>query len=161
MLLAARCAACDRPGPSPCPSCHADLRPPVPEPDLPGLDGLVALLRYDGAARALVARIKYRNHRAAVPWLAGGLAAEVRRVGARVDVVTGDRSGSRVASEEDPIATEVPVHHLACFTRIESLSKPHQLVLDQGIHWIEDERAYSRYSRLSLPMRNKRGSKRV
>ncbi|HYI61762.1 MAG TPA: phosphoribosyltransferase family protein [Acidimicrobiales bacterium] len=88
MLLAARCAVCDRPGASPCPACHAGLRPPVPEPDPPGLDGLVALLRYDGPARALVARVKYRNRRAAVPWLAAGLAARVAEVGAGVDVVT-------------------------------------------------------------------------
>jgi len=86
MLLAARCAACQRPGPSPCPACHAALRPPAPEPDPPGLSGLVALLRYEGPARALVAQIKYRNRRQAVPWLADGLAAHL--VGHRFDVVT-------------------------------------------------------------------------
>lgn len=84
MLLAARCAVCDAPGASPCPACHAGLRPPAPEPPPPGLDGLVALLRYDGPARPLVARVKYRNRRLALAWLAAGLAA---RVGP-VDVVT-------------------------------------------------------------------------
>lgn len=86
MLLATRCAACDRPGASPCPSCHGALRPPAPEPDPPGLDGLIALLRYDGPARALVARIKYRNQRQAVAWLADGLAAHARRVA--IELVT-------------------------------------------------------------------------
>lgn len=86
MLLATRCGACDRPGPSPCPACHAALRPPAPDADPPGLGGLVALLRYDGPARPLVARVKYRNRRQAVAWLADGLAA---RLGATpVDIVT-------------------------------------------------------------------------
>ena len=86
MLLATRCAACDRPGASPCPACHAALRPPAPEPDPPGLAGLVALLRYEGPARALVAQVKYRNRRQAVTWLADGLA--VRLEAGRFDVVT-------------------------------------------------------------------------
>jgi len=47
---------------------------------------MVALLRYEGPARALVARIKYRNQRQAVAWLADGLAARLP-VG-RFDVVT-------------------------------------------------------------------------
>lgn len=77
MLLAQRCAVCDRSGPSPCATCHRGLRPPAPDVDPPGLDGLVALLRYDGPARALVARVKYRNRRQALAWLASGLAAHV------------------------------------------------------------------------------------
>jgi len=86
MLLAARCAICGRSGASPCADCHRGLRPPSPEPDPPGLDGLVALLRYDGPARPLVARIKYRNERRAVSWLADGLAARLAAVAG--DVVT-------------------------------------------------------------------------
>lgn len=86
MLLATRCAACDRPGASPCPRCHGALGPPAPEPDPPGLNGLIALLRYDGPARALVARIKYRNQRQVVAWLADGLAAQVRD--AAIELVT-------------------------------------------------------------------------
>jgi predicted amidophosphoribosyltransferase len=88
MLLSTRCAVCDAPGASPCPACHAGLRPPAPEPPPPGLDGLIALLRYDGPARALVARIKYRNRRLAVAWLAAGLARLVAALGVGVDVVT-------------------------------------------------------------------------
>jgi predicted amidophosphoribosyltransferase len=40
-----------------------------------GLDGCWSLLAYDGPARELVTRLKYRNHRAAVAWLADGMAA--------------------------------------------------------------------------------------
>lgn len=41
------------------------------------MDRCSALLRYDGPARDLVARVKYRNARAAVGWLATGMAALV------------------------------------------------------------------------------------
>ncbi|HMJ79156.1 MAG TPA: phosphoribosyltransferase family protein [Iamia sp.] len=88
MLLAARCASCDRPGASPCRACHAGLLPPAPEPDPAGLAGLVTLLRYDGPARPLVARVKYRNHRQGLTWLATGLARRVRAAGVPVDLVT-------------------------------------------------------------------------
>lgn len=44
---------------------------PVP----PGLDDCRALLDYDGPARDLVARIKYRNQRAVVGWLGSAMAA--------------------------------------------------------------------------------------
>jgi predicted amidophosphoribosyltransferase len=77
VLLSARCAGCDAAGPSPCPTCRARLRPPAPEVDPPGLEGLVAVLRYDGPARALVARVKYRNQRQALAWMADALAAAV------------------------------------------------------------------------------------
>jgi predicted amidophosphoribosyltransferase len=51
-----------------------------------GLDGLVAVYAYDGVARELVARVKYRNARAAVGWLADVMAARAAASG--VDVVT-------------------------------------------------------------------------
>jgi predicted amidophosphoribosyltransferase len=56
----------------------------VPVP--PGLDGCRALLDYDGAARQLVARIKYRNQRAALGWLAAAMAPMVEP--GSVEVVT-------------------------------------------------------------------------
>jgi predicted amidophosphoribosyltransferase len=52
------------------------------------LVGLVALLRYEGPARPLVARIKYRNHRQGLVWLATGLARRVAAAGVVVDLVT-------------------------------------------------------------------------
>lgn len=86
MLLASRCGSCARPGPSPCAGCHALLRRPAADVDPPGLPGLVALLRYDGPARPLVARVKYRNQRQVVAWLADGLVALLE--GSPVDIVT-------------------------------------------------------------------------
>jgi predicted amidophosphoribosyltransferase len=41
----------------------------------PGLDRCLALVEYVGAGRELVARLKYRNARASVRWLAVGMAA--------------------------------------------------------------------------------------
>lgn len=80
------CGACRAPGPSPCETCLLALRRPSPLPPPPGLDALVPLLAYDGVARHLVARIKYRNARAAVPWLAAELAQRLDRDA--VDCVT-------------------------------------------------------------------------
>jgi competence protein ComFC len=55
----------------------------------PGLDECLALLSYEGAARELVARIKYRNHRAALGWLATGMAGLVDTVlRSEIDIVT-------------------------------------------------------------------------
>jgi predicted amidophosphoribosyltransferase len=39
------------------------------------VDGCAALLEYDGAGRELVARLKYRNARSSLPFLARGMAA--------------------------------------------------------------------------------------
>jgi ComF family protein len=50
-----------------------------------GVDRCHALLHYDGAARELVARLKYRNARASITWLARAMAALIE---GPVDVVT-------------------------------------------------------------------------
>ena len=86
MLIPRRCAACGDMGPSPCGACIASMRraPALPVPA--GLDRCASLLLYAGAAREVVARLKYRNARASVAWLAAGMAALVDP--ATVDVVT-------------------------------------------------------------------------
>lgn len=75
MLLPVRCAVCSRAGRSPCATCVVELRraPPLPPP--PGLDACFALVSYEGAGRELVARLKYRNCRGSLTWLATGMAA--------------------------------------------------------------------------------------
>lgn len=50
--------------------------PPVPVPV--GLVGCRALLAYEGPARELLARLKYRNERAGLAWLVAGLVALVQ-----------------------------------------------------------------------------------
>lgn len=80
---------CGSTGGAPCSGCAARLRPAPDLPVPPGLDALVAVLAYQGAGRQLVARLKYRNQRSALPALADAMAAGVRaRIGAgRIDVV--------------------------------------------------------------------------
>jgi predicted amidophosphoribosyltransferase len=79
---------CERPGPAPCAGCLATLRPAPSLPVPPGLVACRALLAYDGPGRDLVARLKYRNARSALPWVAAGMAALAATAGDDVDVVT-------------------------------------------------------------------------
>ncbi|MFP5318897.1 MAG: ComF family protein [Acidimicrobiia bacterium] len=86
MLLPRTCPVCGRAGQSPCPGCRRQLRaaPSLPPPPL--VDRCVALLDYAGPGREVVARLKYRNARSSLAYLAGGMAALVDP--AEVDVVT-------------------------------------------------------------------------
>ena len=90
MLLPASCPACGAPGAAPCRACRSALRraPALPPP--PGLDWCSALLAYEGVGREVVARLKYRNARSALPWLAAGLAELVAAAGRQpgLDAVT-------------------------------------------------------------------------
>jgi predicted amidophosphoribosyltransferase len=61
------------------------MEPAPPRPPPRGLDGLSALLAYQGPGRELVARLKYRNARASVGWLAAGMAGLAKRAGAGAD----------------------------------------------------------------------------
>ncbi len=76
-LLPVRCPACGRPGAAPCAGCVGRMRRAHPGPIPPGLDACRSLLAYEGPARELVARLKYRNDRAALAWLADGMAGLV------------------------------------------------------------------------------------
>ncbi|MBW3548180.1 MAG: hypothetical protein KY452_08635, partial [Actinobacteria bacterium] len=75
LLLPPSCGGCGRPGPAPCPTCWRALAAAPPVGPVPGLDRCRALLRYEGAGRELLARLKYRNARSSVPFLARGMAA--------------------------------------------------------------------------------------
>jgi ComF family protein len=86
VLLATTCPVCDRRGSAPCPTCLAALRPAPALAPPPGVDACRALLAYQGAGRELVARLKHRNHRVALPGLAAAAAALVGPD--EVDVVT-------------------------------------------------------------------------
>lgn len=85
------CGGCGALGASPCELCIELLERPPPLPPPVGVDTLVALLAYDDVGRELVARVKYRNGRAAVPWLGRELAGRVREANRRsppLDLVT-------------------------------------------------------------------------
>ncbi len=62
------------------------MAPSVPVPVPPSFDRCRALLAYDGAAREVVAQLKYRNVRSPADWLGRGLADLVHP--GEVDLVT-------------------------------------------------------------------------
>jgi predicted amidophosphoribosyltransferase len=68
------CPGCGGPGAPVCPGCTAKLHAPVAAAPPPGISAWWAPFAYEGVARELVARVKYRNVRAVVPWLADAMA---------------------------------------------------------------------------------------
>ncbi|MGQ0825197.1 MAG: ComF family protein [Actinomycetota bacterium] len=74
-LFASSCAACSARARPLCEGCRAQLRAPPSAPPPPGVDWWVAAFAYAGPGRELVARTKYRNGRAAIPWLAAAVSA--------------------------------------------------------------------------------------
>ena len=71
------CPGCGARADPVCEACRARLRPAAPEPPPPGVDAWVAPYAYEGVARELIARVKYRQARAALPWLAAAVAGAV------------------------------------------------------------------------------------
>ena len=74
MLFSQLCAVCQGPGPSPCRRCVTDMRAVGEMAPLEPLSGLWAAFAYAGAGRELLARLKYRNQRSSVRWLASAMA---------------------------------------------------------------------------------------
>jgi predicted amidophosphoribosyltransferase len=105
-LLPGRCAGCGRAAEPVCAACAEGLRraPPLALP--PALDGWVAPFAYDGVAREIVARVKYRNGRAALPWLADAMAAAFRAEQASGRFATGVER--RAGSSEHATVTWAP-----------------------------------------------------
>jgi predicted amidophosphoribosyltransferase len=82
------CPGCGRRGDPLCTSCAAQLRRAHPALAPPGLDAWWAAFAYEGVAREVVARVKYRSARAAVPWLADAMVDALPATVPRFDVVT-------------------------------------------------------------------------
>jgi predicted amidophosphoribosyltransferase len=81
------CAGCGRRGAFLCDGCARTLTLAPSGAPPPFVDEWVALFAYEGVARELTARVKYRNARAALPWFATMLANAVAR---RFDVASVD-----------------------------------------------------------------------
>lgn len=84
------CPGCGLPCPAGgavCAQCAATLHRAPPAPPPVGIDAWWAAFAYEGAAREVVARVKYRGARAAVPWLADAM-VDVLDPRPTVDVVT-------------------------------------------------------------------------
>ncbi len=131
MLLPTTCPACRRPGPAPCPACVAAMHssPPVALPM--GLSACRALLVYEGPARELVARLKYRNARSAVTWLVEGLASLVQGQDMPVAVgwapTTAVRRRARGFDQAEVLARRLAAHlGLACPALLTRLPGPPQ-----------------------------------
>ncbi len=84
MFLPMRCPLCETIGAAPCASCARALVPAPVLAAVVGCDSVAACYRYDGAARALVLALKYRNRRDSTAFCAVAIAARVPVV----DVVT-------------------------------------------------------------------------
>lgn len=79
MLVASTCPVCGQLGAAPCAGCRSALQPVGPVwPPPAGTDGCVALFAYEGAGRAVIAGLKFRNERSTVAWLGRALAEQVR-----------------------------------------------------------------------------------
>jgi predicted amidophosphoribosyltransferase len=87
-LLPLLCARCGTRGAPICGACLAALPGAHRAPPPPGIDWWVSWLAYEGDAREVIARAKYRGERAALRELARHLATFVERAPARADVVT-------------------------------------------------------------------------
>jgi predicted amidophosphoribosyltransferase len=87
VLLPGSCPGCGAPAE---PVCDACLETLLPAPSLatpPGLDHLAVAFAYEGVAREVVARVKYRNARGALSWLAAEMLEQLAS-GTALDVVT-------------------------------------------------------------------------
>ena len=84
------CPGCGRAADPVCAGCAAGLVRPPPTPPPEGVDAWVAPYAYEGVARELVARVKYRGAHAATRWLAAAMVEEVARlaIADRLDAVT-------------------------------------------------------------------------
>ena len=87
-MLPARCPGCGRRGALVCAACAATLAPAPLGPPPPPVEWWTACFAYEGVARELVARAKYRNERRFLVLVARELARAVERAPAPIDLVT-------------------------------------------------------------------------
>ena len=87
-LLPARCPGCGRRGALVCAGCAATLAPAPSGPPPPPVEWWTACFAYEGVARELVARAKYRNERRFLGLVARELARAVECAPASIDLVT-------------------------------------------------------------------------
>ena len=103
-----RCPGCGRPAEPICDSCRCSVLPAPHAAPPAGVDAWAAAFAYAGVARELVARVKYRRIRAAVPFLAAAMADALvatsvggpRRADVRVAVLRRERGEDRLGVVE-------------------------------------------------------------
>ncbi len=87
-MLPAQCPGCGRRGAFVCNGCAASLVPPPSAAPPAPLEWWSACFSYDGVARELVARAKYRNQRRFLVVVAREVARTLQRAPGPIDVVT-------------------------------------------------------------------------
>ncbi len=85
-VFPAWCPGCGRHAEPVCDACANTLRSPPALPPPAEVDRWLAPFAYEGVARELVARVKYRRTRATVPWLAARMASLLTAAGADAGV---------------------------------------------------------------------------
>jgi predicted amidophosphoribosyltransferase len=88
LLLPGKCPGCGRQAEPVCDACARSMRAAPAGRPIPGVTWAVSAFAYEGVARELVARVKYRNERVAVRWLAARLAQRCATAPTPIDVVT-------------------------------------------------------------------------
>jgi predicted amidophosphoribosyltransferase len=88
LLLPAKCPGCGRRAEPVCADCARSMRAAPRGRPVPGVVWEGSVFAYEGVARELIARVKYRNERVAVRWLAANLAARCASAPVPFDVVT-------------------------------------------------------------------------
>jgi len=88
LLLPGTCPGCGRRAEAVCSQCAASMRTAPRGRPVPGVSWAVAAFAYEGVARELVARVKYRNERVAVRWLGARLARCCADAPAPFDAIT-------------------------------------------------------------------------
>jgi predicted amidophosphoribosyltransferase len=88
LVFPAVCPGCGVAAEPVCGRCATSLAPAPGAPPPPGVDEWAAAFAYAGVARELVARLKYRNARAALAWLAPAVAVAAATLDGRGSVVT-------------------------------------------------------------------------
>jgi predicted amidophosphoribosyltransferase len=86
-LLPARCPGCGVRAEPVCPRCARTLRLPPPVPPPPPIARWRAAWAYEGVAREVVARLKYRNARHVVPFVADAMVDALGCLDDSVDAV--------------------------------------------------------------------------
>ena len=87
-LLPGRCPGCGCRAEPVCAPCATAMRPAPNAKPLPGIAWATAAFAYEGVARELVARVKYRNERIAVRWLGARVADRCGAPPFSIDTVT-------------------------------------------------------------------------
>jgi len=87
-LLPGRCPGCGRRAEPVCAPCAAGMRAAPAAAPAPGVAWSTAAFAYEGVARELVARVKYRNERIAVRWLGAQVAQRCISAPFPIDIVT-------------------------------------------------------------------------